>query len=75
MVVQPWCMFLDLILRGGVKHCRSSIGGGAAAGLGFGLGFGCGFGRGYIPREIHPISLKCMSYGGAFPFLQFLARS
>ena len=30
VAVQPWCMFLDLILRGGVNHGGRCIGGGAA---------------------------------------------
>ena len=30
VVVQSWCMFLDLIPRGGVKHGGRCIGGGAA---------------------------------------------
>ena len=29
VVVQSWCMLLDLILRGGVKHGEGCIGGGA----------------------------------------------
>ena len=29
VVVQSWCMFSDLILRGGVKHGGGRIGGGA----------------------------------------------
>ena len=46
VVVQSWCMFSDLILRGGVKHGGGRIGGGAVVVHVLSFGFGAGRGAG-----------------------------